>query len=65
MEETGLCKGVKAKINMKSGATPTFRKCPLPYAMEKKVENDLDFSSRRESLHHYSTQTGQLLLFQF
>ena len=43
VEETGLCKGVKARINMKSDATPTFRKArPLPYAMKKKVENELD-----------------------
>ena len=34
---------VKARINMKSDATPTFRKAfPLPYAMKKKVENELD-----------------------
>ena len=43
VEETGLCKGVKARINMKSDATPTFRKArPLPYAMKKKVENEHD-----------------------
>ena len=43
VEGTGLCKGVKATINMKSDATPTFRKArPLPYAMKKKVENELD-----------------------
>eukprot|EP00795_Rhopilema_esculentum_P016067 gene16067-7417_t len=43
VEELGLCKGIKARINMKSDATPTFRKArPLPYAMKKKVENELD-----------------------
>ena len=32
VEESGLCKGVKARINMKSDATPTFRKArPLPF----------------------------------
>ena len=43
VEETGLCKGVKARINMKSDATPTFHKArPLPFAMKKKVENEFD-----------------------
>ena len=43
VEETGLCKGVKARIHMKSDATPIFHKArPLPYAMKKKDENELD-----------------------
>ena len=43
VEETELCKCVMARINMKSNALPTFRKTrPLPYAMKKKVENQLD-----------------------
>ena len=43
VEEPGLCKVPKARINMKSDATPTFRKTrPLPYAMKKKVENEVD-----------------------
>ena len=43
VKETGLCKGIKAKINMKNGTVPIFRKArPLPYAMKKRVENELN-----------------------
>eukprot|EP00794_Sanderia_malayensis_P014513 gene14513-16019_t len=43
MEETGLCKGIKAKIAMKNDATTTFRKArPLPYAKKKNIEDEVD-----------------------
>ena len=43
LKELGLCKGVKAKINMKSEAIPIFRKArALPFAMKKRVESELD-----------------------
>ena len=43
LKDLRLCKGVKAKIKMKYDAIPIFRiACPVPFAMKKKVENQLD-----------------------
>ena len=43
LKDLGLYKGAKARINVKSDATPIVRKArPLTFAMKKKVENELD-----------------------
>ena len=43
LKETGVIHSEKAVIHMKDNVCPTFRRaCTVPYALRKKVENELD-----------------------